>query len=194
MLSILCIPSNAQLVVLLSFRFHQESALQFRLVCRMECVFLCESSDYGVCLEPRTDSSHECGMYMWFVDLHIGTFDLCSHLPSVYRVYRRVVEHPPHLKTDKASTEYGIYRIIRICSISILIYQIKEYTWLSMELRPLHLLIQQKLPNSQKRNGIKKEMFCGYRIDCTVPTHTSIHKWAIQKIRLTKKSQTQSPI
>ena len=37
----------------------------------------CEPSDDGVCPESKTDAGHECGMYTWFVDLHIGKSDRC---------------------------------------------------------------------------------------------------------------------
>ena len=38
--------------------------------------FDCLSSDDGVCPESKTDTGHKCGMYMWFVDLYIGTVRL----------------------------------------------------------------------------------------------------------------------
>ena len=45
-------------------------------VWRVECV----PSDDGDWAESKTDTVHECGMYMWFVDLYIGKFDHCWHL------------------------------------------------------------------------------------------------------------------
>ena len=45
-------------------------------VWRVECV----RSDNGDWAESKTDTVHECGMYMWFVDLYIGKFDHCWHL------------------------------------------------------------------------------------------------------------------
>ena len=44
--------------------------------------FDCMSSDGGFCPEFKTDIGHKCGMYMWFVDLYIGTCDPCWHLTS----------------------------------------------------------------------------------------------------------------
>ena len=40
--------------------------------------------------ESKTDTGHECGMYTWFVDLHIGKedghklLDFCSSFDSAY--------------------------------------------------------------------------------------------------------------
>ena len=42
--------------------------------------FDCMPSDDGVCSESKTDTGHECGMYMCFVDSYIGEFDRCWHL------------------------------------------------------------------------------------------------------------------
>ena len=44
--------------------------------------FDCVPSDDGVCPESKTDTGHECGMYMWFVDLYIGNSPRCCYLPS----------------------------------------------------------------------------------------------------------------
>ena len=39
--------------------------------------FDCMPPDDCVCSESKTDTGHECGMYMWFVDFYIGKFDRC---------------------------------------------------------------------------------------------------------------------
>ena len=44
--------------------------------------FDCMPSDDGFCPESKTDTGHECGIYMWFVDLYIGKFDPYCHLTS----------------------------------------------------------------------------------------------------------------
>ena len=46
--------------------------------------FDCMPSDDGVCSESKTDTGHECGMYMWFVDLYIGNSHRCCYLTSDY--------------------------------------------------------------------------------------------------------------